>query len=92
MCVLNVIAKKQRDPKEEYNYVTSEDFAVRLLEIQTKISNIRSSQGWDRKPNRNLEAVTKLEENRTVHKTNDERVSREQEMNELKMKLMKGKK
>ena len=92
MCVLNVIAKKQRDPKEEYNYVTSEDFAIRLLEIQTKISNIRSSQGWDKKPNRNTKAVTERKENRTVHKTDDERISRDQEMNELKMKLMKGRK
>ena len=74
---------------KEESYVTSEDFAIRLLDIQTRIANLKSSLGWTEKSNKDIKVQSKPMV--VPEKQLQDTINKEQELNDLKAKLL-GKK
>jgi hypothetical protein len=79
--------------KQEESYVTSDDFAIRILDIQTRIASLRSRLGWTEKSNKSTQTQSKpvVASTPTVQKQDPIRAQKEAELNDLKAKLL-GKK
>ena len=81
-----------RTVEKEASYVASDDFAVRLLEIQTRISALKSRFGWREKSNKNTQTQSKpVVDTKAQQQREDSVVSRNAELEDLKAKLL-GKK
>lgn len=82
--------KKQ---KEENSYAASDDFAARILEIQTQIAALRSSLGWTEESNKTTQTSTKpvVASTTAVQEQSAVRASKEKELADIKAKLL-GKK
>jgi len=82
---------------EKDKYVTSEEFAIRLFEIQTKIANIRRMAGWDQKSYKNFEVESRESKPSGIYKTESSghndgtKEVKEKELDDLKQKLMRRK-
>lgn len=83
------IPRINRIVEEEQSYVASDDFAVRLFEIQSRIAALKSSLGWTKKSNKDIEIRSKPVV--VQEKQLSDTAAREAELNDLKAKLL-GKK
>ena len=72
----------------EKSHVTSDDFAIRLLEIQTRIADLRSRFGWTEKSNKNTKTQPKYVVEPKESPNNTDTIQREQELQNLKAKLL----
>lgn len=79
--------------EEEQSYVSSDDFAARILEIQTRIASLKSRFGWSEKSNKSTQTQPKsmVAPETTVQKQDSIRAQKEAELNDIKAKLL-GKK
>ena len=79
--------------QQEESYVASEDFAIRLLDIQSRIANLKSSLGWDQKSNKSTQTQSKpvVASTPELQSQTDVRAQKESELDDLKAKLL-GKK
>ena len=82
--------------KKEESYVTSDDFAIQIFDIQTRIAALRSSLGWTKKSNKTTPSQSKpmvvQEPQQPKDNTEDVQAAREAELNDLKAKLLGKKK
>lgn len=79
--------------KKEQSYVASDDFAVRLFEIQSRIAALKSSFGWTEKSNKNTQTQSKpVVDTKAQQQREDSIVSRNAELSDLKAKLTGKKK
>jgi hypothetical protein len=80
----------------EGSYVASDEFALRISEIKRRIASIKSNRGWDKKPTKvpqtQSESLVVKAAERTEQRTETLRKTKETEMNDLKAKLLKGRK
>ena len=74
---------------KEESYVTSDDFAVRILDIKTRIAALKSSLGWTEKSNKDIKVQSKPVV--VPEKQLQDSIDKEAELNDLKAKLL-GKK
>ena len=83
-----------RSIEKESSYVTSEDFAVRILDIQTRIANLKSSLGWTEKSNKSTQTPPEpmVASTPAVQEQDTVRAQKEAELNDLKAKLLGKKK
>lgn len=79
---------------KEQSYVTSDDFAIRILDIQTRIANLKSSLGWTEKSNKSTQTQSKpvVASTPTVQEQDTVRAQKEAELGDLKAKLLGKKK
>ncbi len=80
--------------QEEQSYVTSDDFAIRILDIQTRIANLKSSLGWTEKSNKSTQTQSKpvVAPTPELQSESNVRAQKESELNDLKAKLLGKKK
>lgn len=76
---------KKEKTKDE-SYVASEDFAVRIFEIQTRIADLKRRLGWTEKSNKNIEIQP--EPVVVQEKQLSDTAAKEAELNDLKAKLL----
>lgn len=79
--------------QQEESYVASDDFAIRILDIQTRIAALKSSLGWTEKSIKTTQAQSKpvVAPTPELQSQTDVREQKEAELNDLKAKLL-GKK
>lgn len=80
--------------QEEESYVTSEDFAIRILDIQTRITALRSRLGWSEKSNNRTQTSPEpvVAPTPELQSQADARAQKEAELADLKAKLTGKKK
>jgi hypothetical protein len=80
--------------KEEESYVSSDDFAVRILDIQTRIANLKGRLGWTEKSNKTTQTQSKpvVAPTPELQSQTAVREQKEAELNDLKAKLLGKKK
>ena len=79
---------------KEESYVTSDDFAVRILDIKTRIAALKSSLGWTEKSNKTTQTQSKpvVAPTPELQSQTAVRAQKEAELNDLKAKLLGKKK
>lgn len=76
--------------QQEESYVASEDFAIRLFEIQSRIASLKSRLGWTEKSNKDSKVQSKPVV--VPEKQIQDTIDKEAELNDLKAKLLGKKK
>jgi hypothetical protein len=79
-----------RSIEKESLYVTSEDFAVRILDIKTRIASLKSRLGWTEKSNKSTQTQSEpvVASTPTVQRQDPIRAQKEAELADLKAKLL----
>jgi len=87
---------KRRD--EGDSYVASDEFSIRVSNIKRRIASIKSDRGWDKNPTKiastQSKSMVEKETESNLNKSGEasQKLKKDTELNDLKAKLMKGRK
>ena len=87
-----------KGPDEGVSYVASDEFSIRVSEIKRRIASIKSDRGWNKKPTKISSTQSKpmvekaTESNHNKSGKASQKLKKDTELNDLKAKLMKGRK